>query len=132
MIRVVAAVLERDGKVLIGKRRSDDKHFPNKWEFPGGKRKDGETDEEGLRREMLEECGLSVVVGPLICSNVFNYKGIDVSLFLHYCESREVDIASVVHDEMKWVRFNELKKYDFLEANIPLLPVIQNYFTEGE
>jgi len=129
MVRAVAAVLERDGKVLIGKRRSDERHFPNKWEFPGGKRKDSESDEECLRREMLEECGVNVTVGALICSNVFNYNEIDVSLFLHSCEASEVDITSIAHDEIKWVQLNELKKYDFLEANIPLLPVIQNYYT---
>jgi mutator protein MutT len=50
MIRVTAAVIERDGRVLIARRRAEDR-FGGRWEFPGGKLEPGETPEEGLRRE---------------------------------------------------------------------------------
>ena len=57
MIQVVAAILERGGHVLIGRRKPEQSH-PLKWEFPGGKVEPGETPEQALARELEEELGL--------------------------------------------------------------------------
>ena len=57
--RVVAAIIERDGKVLIGQRRRDDSH-PLKWEFPGGKIEPGESPQEALQRELEEELASAI------------------------------------------------------------------------
>ena len=62
MIRVVAAIIKDEfGRFLIGKRKHTDKHFPSKWDFPGGKVKEGETFLEALRRELREELYLGKV-----------------------------------------------------------------------
>jgi 8-oxo-dGTP diphosphatase len=59
VLRVVAAVIERDGKYLITQRR-DNAVLPGLWEFPGGKVEPGETIEQALRRELLEEIGVTI------------------------------------------------------------------------
>ncbi|MBN1493238.1 MAG: (deoxy)nucleoside triphosphate pyrophosphohydrolase [Candidatus Omnitrophica bacterium] len=128
-MRVIAAAIERDGKVLIGKRRKDEKRFANKWEFPGGKCEDGETDEECLVRELFEECRVRIEVNRLIDSNVHNYNGLEVRLFLYHCTADTDNISSLDHDELKWVEVEKLRAYDFLEADLPLLPVVVNYFS---
>jgi len=64
MINVTAAIIERDGKILIAKRSSTSS-LPNKWEFPGGKVEAGETTEECLARELWEEFNINVPSVPI-------------------------------------------------------------------
>ena len=67
-IEVVAAVIERDGKLLIT-RRPEGSHLSGLWEFPGGKPQPGETFEQALRREIAEELGAEVSVGERIAND---------------------------------------------------------------
>jgi len=124
MITVIAAMIEREGTVLIGKRRSDEKNFPNKWEFPGGKLKKGETHTECLLREIMEECGIAVVVGDLIASSTHRYKDLAVELFIYHCLTDAIDFTSNAHDVLAWATADEFKNYDLLDADIALLPRI--------
>jgi 8-oxo-dGTP diphosphatase len=64
--RVTAAILRKEGKILIAKRQSGDA-FEGKWEFPGGKIEEGETPEQCLRRELFEEFGIDASIGNLLC-----------------------------------------------------------------
>ena len=69
IIRVTAAIIESDDKILIAQRKSEDDIFGGLWEFPGGKIEDGETPEECMARELMEELEIKVEVGTLITSN---------------------------------------------------------------
>jgi 8-oxo-dGTP diphosphatase len=69
MINVTAAIIERDGKILIAKRSSTSS-LPNKWEFPGGKVEAGETTEECLARELWEEFNVEVTVGEFFTESI--------------------------------------------------------------
>ncbi len=62
---VVAAVIERGGRILVS-QRGPGVGQPGRWEFPGGKREPGEGDEEALRRELREELGIDLHVGPRV------------------------------------------------------------------
>ena len=62
-ILVVAAVIEREGKILIGQRRQNDRH-PLKWEFPGGKVEQHEIPRDALKRELMEELDIDADIGP--------------------------------------------------------------------
>lgn len=73
MIDVTAAIIRRNGKVLIAKRSSTSS-LPNKWEFPGGKIDDGETPEECLKRELQEEFDIIVDVGDYLTESVYQYE----------------------------------------------------------
>lgn len=74
MVQVVAAILERDGQVLIGQRRPGQAH-PLKWEFPGGKIEAGEAPDQALARELREELDLKVLASSEITRYFYTYPG---------------------------------------------------------
>lgn len=115
-VRVVAAVIEQDGKVLIAKRRKGDK-LAGKWEFPGGKIDPGETPEEALKRELQEELGIETEVGDFICSSLYDYEHLLVELLAYRVKHISGDITPHVHDEVRWVLPDDLCAYDFPAAN---------------
>src|SRR5512140_2536242 len=83
-IRVVAAVLEQDGKYLITQRRAT-AVLPLLWEFPGGRVEEGETDAAALEREVQHRLGVSVKVGSLISYVSHPYERYTVDLHLYDC-----------------------------------------------
>ena len=83
-IRVVAAVLEKDGRYLITQRRAT-AVLPLMWEFPGGRVEDGETDAHALKREVRHRLGAEIEVGKLISFVSHPYEHYVVDLFLYEC-----------------------------------------------
>jgi 8-oxo-dGTP diphosphatase len=122
-VRVVAAVVERAGRVLIARRREGDA-LAGKWEFPGGKIEQGETPEKALRRELREELGIETVIGDLICVSSHAYDHLSVELAAYEARWISGDIVPLVHDEIKWIAPAGLFSYDFPEANIPVIRAI--------
>jgi 8-oxo-dGTP diphosphatase len=115
---VTAAVIERDGKVLICRRRAD-QHHPGKWEFPGGKLEPGEQPAESLRRELHEELGIRALPGSLITSYDYAYPGrkpIRLVFFRVAEFAEEPDYSQF--DEVRWAAAEDLPGYDFLEGDI--------------
>lgn len=115
-VKVVAAVIERDGRVLIAKRRQGDV-LAGKWEFPGGKIDLGETAQEALKRELHEELDIEVEVSDFICSSRYDYEHISVELSAYRVLQISGDITPLVHDEVKWVLLEDLCLYEFPAAN---------------
>lgn len=120
MRQVTAAVIEKDGKILIARRKKGD-HLENKWEFPGGKLEPGETPEEGLRRELEEEFGMNIEVREFIGSSRFTYPHASIELLAYraVCLSDEWSVRE--HEEVRWVPVEELGRYDFSEADRPIV-----------
>jgi 8-oxo-dGTP diphosphatase len=116
-IRVVAAVIERDGKYLITQRRKT-AVLPGLWEFPGGRVEAGENDEAALRREVLERLGVKVVVKARIASRRHDYEGysVDLNLYETELEPGEKPAAMRVAD-FRWVNSSEFEKYPFPAAD---------------
>jgi 8-oxo-dGTP diphosphatase len=116
-IRVVAAVIERDGKYLITQRRKT-AVLPGLWEFPGGRVESGENDETALRREVLERLGVKVVVKGRIASRRHDYEGysVDLNLYETELEPGEKPAALRVAD-FRWVASTEFEKYPFPAAD---------------
>jgi 8-oxo-dGTP diphosphatase len=117
-IRVVAAVLERDGKYLITQRRAT-AVLPLMWEFPGGKVEADETDQAALKREMLHRLGVEIEVGKLISFVSHPYEHYTVDLFLYECALvRPGDLfESRAVNAYKWVASNEFDQYPFTPAD---------------
>jgi 8-oxo-dGTP diphosphatase len=118
---VVAAVIRRGDAILVT-RRPDLPGRPGQWEFPGGKVEAGEGDAEALAREIREELGCDVAVGPLLLRHAHRYPDLEVELLFHACAlAPGVEPAALGVAELAWARIGTLAGYDFLEADRAVL-----------
>lgn len=125
MISVTCAIIERDGKILIA-RRGEGQKLAGKWEFPGGKVEDGESPEECLKRELVEEFGIQVKVEEFITSNKHHYDHISIELLAFHTKYISGTFTLTDHDEIKWVQPADLLDYDLAEADIPIAREVIN------
>jgi 8-oxo-dGTP diphosphatase len=114
---VVAAWIERAGRILIGQRKDRGQH-PLKWEFPGGKVEPGETPEAATIRELEEELGIRARVNREIMRYEFQYAGRSAILLIFY---RIVEFAGEPENrgfaQIRWESPERLLDYDFLEGD---------------
>jgi len=120
LYEVAAGILWNGSQVLIARRQAGD-HQGGRWEFPGGKRHRGESIEDCLRREMLEEVGIEIEVGPLWRALTHVYPDRRVSLYFHYCALRSGVPTTLQCDELRWIAPVELAGYPFVEGDLPVL-----------
>ena len=120
MIKVTAAIILKDNQALIAKRKSTDS-LGNKWEFPGGKIEDNETSEECLVRELKEEFGININVVNYFGESIYQYPDFKIKLIAYKCKWINGQISLNAHDDYKWIPINKLGKYDFAEADKPLV-----------
>jgi 8-oxo-dGTP diphosphatase len=121
MTIVAAGILEKDGRILICRRRADQPHA-GKWEFPGGKAEAGETPELALVRELREELGIESDLPNEIARYEFAYPG-KKPILLVFLEapSWSGEVENRIFDTLVWEVPERLKEYDFLEGDIPFL-----------
>lgn len=118
---VVAALLLQEGRLLIY-QRSAEGEFPNKWEFPGGKVEPGEDPKEALRRELLEELGIAAEIGEEVWRVEHQYPGHPPVRLLFFAVRRHSGaVENRVFQEVRWAALPDLARYDFLEADRPLV-----------
>lgn len=120
MVKVTAAILKKDGKILIAQRKAEDK-LAHKWEFPGGKIKDNETPEQCLKRELKEEFDIKVSVGEFFGSSIYHYDHISIELLVYRTFWEDGNINLKDHDDFAWVSLDQLGEYDFAPADIPFV-----------
>ena len=118
-IRVVAAVIEHEGKYLITQRR-ENASLPLLWEFPGGRVEAGEDDFAALKREFSERLGAEVEVGKPVAFRNHEYEGYSVELVLYeatlvQAEGEELEIKRV--KGYRWVAADEFSEYPFPPAD---------------
>ncbi len=119
----MAAVIEReDRRLLIGQRRKSDSS-PLKWEFPGGKVRDGEAAEAALARELREELGVTltkcVEMGRVRHQYATSPEGLEIRFYA--AALAEGEPAPLCFEQIAWVLPKELGSYDFLAANRELV-----------
>ena len=115
-IRVVAAVIERDGRYLITQRRPA-AVLPLLWEFPGGRVEDTETDAAALRREVRHRLGVEIEAGQLISFVSHPYERYAVDLYLYECHISGGDPAPLAVHAFKWVTSSDFDQYSFTPAD---------------
>jgi 8-oxo-dGTP diphosphatase len=114
-VRVVAAVVEREGRYLITQRRPT-AVLPSLWEFPGGKVELGESDQQALRREIRERLDADVEVQQMISFVRHPYERYTVDLHLYQCTlTGEVRAAAV--QAFQWIRSDEFDDFEFTPAD---------------
>ena len=115
-IRVVAAVLEKEGRYLITQRRAS-AVLPLMWEFPGGRVEEGETDANALKREVRHRLGVEIDVGQLISFVSHPYERYVVDLYLYECRIQAGDLLPLAVNAFKWVTSAEFDQYPFTPAD---------------
>lgn len=115
-IRVVCAVVERDGRYLITQRRSN-AVLPLLWEFPGGRVEPHESDGEALTREVKHRLGVDVRVGQLISYVNHPYERYSVDLFLYECQLVGGEPAACRVSDFRWVPSHDFEHYPFTPAD---------------
>jgi len=115
---VVAAVIERDGLVLIGQRKPGKWHAL-KWEFPGGKVEPDEAPAAALARELEEELGFSADIGECIADYEYQYPGRSPIRLIFFGVTRFTgEIQNREYHDLRWEKRERLPEYDFLEGDV--------------
>ena len=117
---VVCAIIERDERFLIA-RRSSGRHLAHKWEFPGGKVEAGESEVAALQRELQEELGVSVEIIERLTPVEHCYPDRSLRLIAYRCSISDGVPLAGEHEELRWIGIDEVREYDFPEADIPIL-----------
>jgi len=128
---VTAAVIERDGRFLIA-RRGPGQALAGFWEFPGGKLEPGEDSQVCLQRELMEEFGVEVRVGELLTTTVHRYDHITIELQSFRSELVRGELRPRDHDEIKWVRPEEMGQYELAPADLPTVSLLQKVELESD
>ena len=124
MVQVTAAVIESDGQILIAKRREGDR-LAGLWEFPGGKIEEGEDPLHCLARELHEEFGITAAIGELLVSHVHHYPHLSIELLSYRAAHVAGEFELRDHDEVRWVRPDEMGAYEFAPADLPTVAFLQ-------
>ena len=125
MIKVVAALIEKNGKYLIARRSTGSSDVLGKWEFPGGKIETGETPQEALAREIMEELDIEIKVCELIDTIEYDYPTFHLSMDCFWAEIISGNLVLKEHEAAKWLTKDELNSVDWLPADVTLVEKIR-------
>lgn len=129
VIEVVGGIIRRGEKYLLGKRPAG-KSLGGHWEFIGGKIEPGETPEEALIRECMEELALEITDPRIRTAVTHAYPDKTINLTLIDCApAAGAEPKALEHDELGWFTEEEMKSLDFCPADAELLPVL---FLQGD
>ena len=123
-IRVVAAIIVKDGKVFATQRGYGE--FKDGWEFPGGKIEAGETPHEALIREIREELDTEVAVGELLDTVEWDYPAFHLSMDCLVCSIVSGDLHLREHEAARWLSKDQLYDVEWLPADVRLIPMIES------
>ena len=123
-IKVVAAVIKavnKNGEDIIFATQRGYGEFKDGWEFPGGKIEEGETPQEALKREIMEELDTEISVGELIDTIEYDYPTFHLSMDCFWGEVIKGNLVLKEAEDAKWLKKNELDKVDWLPADVELI-----------
>lgn len=123
-VKVVAAVIKavnKNGEDIIFATQRGYGEFKDGWEFPGGKIEEGETPQEALKREIMEELDTEITVGELIDTIEYDYPTFHLSMDCFWCEVVKGELVLKEAEAAKWLKKNELDKVDWLPADVELI-----------
>lgn len=126
-IRVVAAVIkaEKNGEPIIFATQRGYGEFKDGWEFPGGKIQEGETPQQALKREIMEELDTEIEVGELIDTIEYDYPEFHLSMDCFWCSIVKGDLVLKEHEAARWLTKESLDEVDWLPADKDLIEKIR-------
>lgn len=128
IIKVVAAVIKSlndKGQTIILSTQRGYGEFKDSWEFPGGKIENGETPQEALQREIMEELDTQIEVGTLIDTIEYDYSDFHLSMDCFWCEIVRGNLVLKEHENAKWLTKEQLQDVEWLPADIKLIENIR-------
>jgi len=125
---VAGIAIDDQGRLFIARRKAGGS-LSGKWEFPGGKAEEGESDVEALKREYLEEFDVAVEVGPLLASTDFSHKGKLFLLNAYRVFLGSLDFKMTEHTEWRWAALDEIEAASFADSDFRLFPALQAYLS---
>ena len=126
-VKVVAAVikaLNQEGEPIIFATQRGYGEFKDGWEFPGGEIEEGETPQEALKREIMEELDTEIAVGELIDTIEYDYPIFHLSMDCFWCEVVKGELVLKEAEDAKWLKKEELGEVDWLPADVELIEKI--------
>ena len=130
-IFVVAGIIEKDNKILC-MQRSESKYdyISYKWEFPGGKVEEGETNEQTLTRELHEELEIDVEIENFFYQVEHDYPDFHLSMAVFECKLISKEMKMNVHKGIKWLKPNDMMTLDWAAADIPVAELIVEKYAD--
>ena len=128
-IRVVAAVIKavnESGETIIFATQRGYGEFKGGWEFPGGKIEVGETPQEALKREIMEELDTEISVGELIDTIEYDYPEFHLSMDCFWCEIVNGELVLKEHEDARWLTRDQLDDVEWLPADISLIDLVRS------
>ena len=130
-LQVVGAIIVKDGRILAVKRgENKNKAVAFKYEFPGGKIEQGETPEQALKRELLEEMNYDIQVGEEFMSVTYEYDDVFVNLHTYICEPISNTYILNEHIDDKWLLSSELFSVEWAPADLDIISALQIKFSK--
>lgn len=126
-IRVVAAVIRavnNENKQVIFATQRGYGEFKGGWEFPGGKIESGETPQQALKREIMEELDTEIAVGELIDTIEYDYPNFHLSMDCFWCEVIHGELILKEAEDAKWLTKEHLADVKWLPADVTLIEKI--------
>ena len=126
-IRVVAAVIKsinENGEPIIFATQRGYGDYKGWWEFPGGKIEPGETPQEALKREIMEELDTEILVGKLIDTVEYDYPTFHLSMECFWCEIIKGNLILNEHEDSRWLKKSEFDDVEWMPADIILIDKI--------
>lgn len=126
-IRVVAAVIKsinENGEPIIFATQRGYGDYKGWWEFPGGKIEPGETPQEALKREIMEELDTEILVGKLIDTVEYDYPTFHLSMECFWCEIIKGNLILNEHEDSRWLKKAEFDDVEWMPADIILIDKI--------
>ena len=133
-VRVVAAVIKatnETGEPIIFATQRGYGDFKGGWEFPGGKIEEGETPQEALKREIMEELDTEITVGELIDTIEYDYPTFHLSMDCFWCEVASGNLELKEHEAAKWLSKDQLDSVEWLPADVTIIELIKEKLVLG-
>ena len=129
-IEVVAAIIRKGDKVFATQRGYGD--WKDYWEWPGGKREEGETQEEALKREIREELDAEISIDKYLTTVDWDYPQFHLTMHCFICSLQSEALHLNEHEAARWLAAPELDSVHWLPADYGLLPLIEKELAKAE
>ena len=129
-IEVAAAIIMDGDKVFATQRGYGE--FKDWWEFPGGKIEAGESPQTALRREIREELGTEISIGPFLCAVDYAYPEFSIRLHCYICSAAVGSLVLKEHEAAKWLSGENLDSVGWLPADREVILKLKEYLSGGK